>query len=440
MSLRASRVRFAAPIPGFFLIAVLMSFSFVIQSASAQASAPWITKQRQEELVHRVSAVLPSDWAISRTAMDSTPDDWYTEDNRGIEIDGENAGRTFRVWFLPKDWIGIRQVQPQRKRLVYWEGILSGVDFKFIANSEDLAIHEVLQAGLHMSSPSIVNSGWREAWALFKDRLSEIDVQTRSLVSRFCVNQQCRDESAYSLIVLGIPAPSLTLECAVRAEGIAQEFCASALGYWGGPESVRVLNALVSDPSASPEVRGNAAHALRQIADPASGPALQQALRIASSPDTLLAIVMALEKIRYESAAPEILLRMLRDTPEPDRVHYAKVLATLRYKEAAPAIQRLCKTTAFTADWIFAVQAEGYLSWVPEIAFMRLTAPWGRATDGIRLLLLPPDYSGSRPTRAAVVIENVGDSDQPILGSLGTVFGTAKTTDTIGLRRSSTET
>src|SRR5262249_7707905 len=128
------------------------------------------------------------------------------------------------------------------------------------------------------------------------------------------------------------------------------------------------------------------------------------------------------EKIRYESAAPEILLRMLRDTPEPDRVHYAKVLATLRYKEAAPAIQRLCKTTAFTADWIFAVQAEGYLSWGPEIAFLRLTAPWGRATDGIRLLLLPPDYSGSRPTQTAVVIENVGNSDQPILGAGGTVF------------------
>jgi len=131
---------------------------------------------------------------------------------------------------------------------------------------------------------------------------------------------------------------------------------------------------------------------------------------------------MALEKIRYESAAPEILLRMLRDTPESDRVHYAKVLATLRYREAAPAIQRLCKTTTFTADWMFAEQAKSYLGWVPEIALIRLMAPWGRATDGIRLLLLAPDYSGSRPTRAAVVIENVGDSDQPILGSLGTVF------------------
>ena len=206
------------------------------------------------------------------------------------------------------------------------------------------------------------------------------------------------------------------------AEGIAQEFCASALGYWGGPERVRVLNALVSAPSASPEVRRDAAHALGQIADPASGPALLQALRIASSPDTLLAIVMALEKIRYESAAPEVLLRMLRDTPESDRVHYAKVLATLRYREAVPAIQRLCKTTTFTADWMFAEQAKSYLGWVPEIALIRLMAPWGRATDGIRLLLLAPDYSGSRPTRAAVVIENVGDSDQPILGSLGTVF------------------
>ena len=130
---------------------------------------------------------------------------------------------------------------------------------------------------------------------------------------------------------------------------------------------------------------------------------------------------MALEKIRYEPAAPEILLRMLRDTTESDLVRYAKALATLGYKEAAPAIQRLCKTTTFTADWIFAEQAKRYLAWVPEIALMRLTAPWGTATDGIRLLLLPPEYSGSRPTRTAVVIENVGNSDQPILDSLGTV-------------------
>jgi hypothetical protein len=386
----------------------------------AQSSAGWITNDQQEQIVSSVRTILPKGWTIRQTALNRTPDDWFTLDNRGFEIDGENAEHTFQIWFLPKDWPGIRQNRPNRLRIVYWEGILIGREFKTITNTDQVPVLEALQT-LDMHTPSLVNGGWYEAQNLFKGRISEVDSKAQEVVSRFCKDESCKDEAAYSLIVLGVPSRTITLDCAKHAREDAQGFCVSALGYMGGQDSIGVLGDVITDRLTSHQVQTYAAMSLGSIADPSSGPALLRALHIISWADAVEQTAEALGRIHYKIAAPEILLRMKREPQEGRKqVYYARALASLGYKPAVPEIEKLCKTTKLTGDWILKEQQQGYLGWVPEIALMRLTAPWGKTSDDIRLLLLPSenlDMHGQ--VRVVAVVENVGNRNADILGSPG---------------------
>jgi hypothetical protein len=391
----------------------------VTQKQEAQDPTPWITKDQQEQILRRLRTVLPQGWTITHTALNKSPDDWYTFDNRGFEIDGKNGEHVFQTWFVPKDWIGIRQGRANRIRLVYWESVLMGRDFKAITNTDQVPIQEAFQR-LDMHTPSLVNSGWYEAQELFKDRMSEVDSEAQALVKGFCKDRSCRDEAAYSLIVLGVPARTITLDCAAHAPENAQGFCVSALGYMGGQDSVRVLGDVITNPLTSPQVQKYAAMSLNSIADPSSGPALLKALHTISWPEASQQAAEALGRVHYELAAPEILSRMQREPHEArQQVYYARALASLRYRPAVPTIEKLCNTTNFSGDWVLKQQLHTYLGWVPEIALMRLTAPWGPPSDGIRLLLLPYEERAETSQRVVAVIENVGDHDLDILGPPG---------------------
>jgi len=395
-------------------IAIAMAL-FISATSPGQTTGTWIGAERQQEWIQQVRAVLPSGSSITRTQADRTPDDWSTLDHRGIEINGQHSGQPFQIWILPKDWVGIRNVQPNRKRVVYWEGILGRNDFKLIANTDDVAVHESLQSGLNAFTVAITNGGAGQALALFKDR--EIDALTLALAGSSCASRACRDEAAYSLVLLGVPAPTLTQECAARGSGRAQELCASALGYLGGAESVRVLKSIVAGSSYPQRVMKYAAHSLNSLAERSAGPDLLQGLHSATDPDTRGAIVMALEAIRYDAAAPAILSLLVAETSAWTQSREASALATFRYIEAVPAIRRLSKTATFTPDWLLGQQRSDL-----EIALMRLKEPWGKPADGLRLLLLAPEPSSSQPRRAAVALENVSDKDLAVIFPSGSIL------------------
>src|SRR5688572_1046508 len=101
---------------------------------SAQ-NAEWITPAQQERILQEIRTGLPAGWIVNQTVMNRTPVDWHTLDARALQIDGSHGAKTFQTWVLPKDWIGIRQVQPGRQGVVYWEGVLMGPDFKTITNT-----------------------------------------------------------------------------------------------------------------------------------------------------------------------------------------------------------------------------------------------------------------------------------------------------------------
>src|SRR4029077_9125013 len=137
----------------------------------------------------------------------------------------------------------------------------------------------------------------------------------------------------------------ITLDCAEHATGKAQEFCVSALGYWGGVDSVRILNAIVSDPASSPQVQKYAAIALEGIADPSSASALIKSLSTTSSSEAAVQAAEALARIHYKLAAPLVLSRLRTEQNSFFQALYARALASLQYKPAAPFIEELCQTT-----------------------------------------------------------------------------------------------
>jgi hypothetical protein len=387
-----------------------MIFLFAAHQAQAQSTTPWITDAQQQEILSRVRAILPG-YTIERTSS-ATPDGWNTADHRSFAVELRTGEYRFRICFVPTDWVGIRMPDPKRQRIVYWEGILLGASYKAITNTLDVGVHQALQK-MPALTPSLVNGGAFYARTLFKDRIDELDRQTQELVGQFCADRACRDEAAYSLIVLGVPARHVILDCAENGSGEAQRFSVSVLGDWRWPDSLRILNGLASDPATVPETQKVVAMSLGAIADFSSGSALTTLLRTTTFSEAAEMAAEALGRIRYEEAAPAILTRMER-APNPSR--FAQALASLRYKPAIPVIAKMSRFQTFSGDWILAEQQRSYLGWLPEIALMRLSGDWGTPSDGIRLLLLPPGHSVTKEAfKTAVVVENIGSTDVDVV-------------------------
>lgn len=424
---RIATMKRLGPLAGAAAVGSLGITFLLCRLSVSQDFKPWISNEKQEQILHRLRDVLPPGSVITATYLDRTPDDWCTVDSRGFEIDGQNGEHNFRIWFLPRDWIAVRRVATSRARLVYWEGVLLGPEYKTITDTDSVPVYEAIQKS-GMSTPSLINSGWRTAQEVYKDRLPEVAEQVESLMTRCCKDDPSRGEAAYSLIVLGVPAKSVTLDCAEHATGRAQEFCVSALGFWKGQDSLPVLERVISNPATSPRVQNYAAISMDWIGDPSAGPALLKSLPNVAHPVAAAHVAAALEAIHYAPAAPEILAQLGKESDPFYQVYYAKALATLRYQPAVASIRKLCKTTHFTAEWISAKQQETYLGWVAEIALMRLTEPWGPPSNGLRLLLLPPDNPRlPAPINVVVIIENVGDRDLNILDTPGEVIVDGKT-------------
>jgi hypothetical protein len=397
--------------------------------AAPQPAAPWIPAEEQARLVQSVRFALRLAWTVSPGPLGQIPDGWRSLDARTFPVEGRNGADTFRVWFVAPDWIGIRPESMPGGAIV-WSGI--GADeqtrkYKAItarvpipddyAKLRQVPAYAALSAIGMASSPSAIAGNGRMGVELFADRADELDEQTQALVRRFCTTRACSDEAVDSLIALGVPARTLTLDCAEHGSGRAQANCAALLGFWHTRVGLPVLQSVVANPATSAEARRSAAFALWQIADPSSGPALARALQVTRPADREAArtITMAIERVRHQPAAPDVLARLEFENEPFWKMTYAKALASLRHAAAVPAIEKLCETTTITAEWLIAKSLNGSQDSRPELALLRITAPWGRPERGLRLLIVAPDRPVDRRLRFASLIENVGDSEMPEL-------------------------
>ena len=249
---------------------------------------------------------------INRATAGERPQQWNSTDRTGVLIAGVHAGQPFRIYFLPRDWIGVRKWRKEGYGGVYWEGVLLGNDYKTITEANDRPVTESVEK-LGMSTPSLVNGGWSTAQELFRGRLRQVEKDSRAMMERFCQTDEDRVEAVHSLIVAGVPAEGLIREFAVKGTGRTREFCITALCHIGGPEAVRILEQSLTDPTVSEQGKKYAVMGLERIADPKSGPAVLAALehydrrdaRTSAGIELLPAAAAMLARVHYQQAAPK---------------------------------------------------------------------------------------------------------------------------------------
>jgi hypothetical protein len=392
----------------------LAQFILVALLAIQAASVAEMTADEESAIIAQVKAALPGA-LIKSTARKSVPDEWKTFDEVGLLVEGKSGNASLKIWFLPKDWIGIRSVKAKIPNVDWEEGILVGEKYKAVVACDSASTREALENGLKMYTPSLVNSGWDEAAHIFKGRFDEADRTAQRLIKKYCNNQDSRDKAAHSLVVLGVPAKNVLIQCALGSHGRAQEACVDAIGlFGGGKDIVNALCKVMTDPGAARECPKSAAMMLGRIGDPDAGPALEAIVEKHPYIDAVEQAAFALERIGRVEAAPKIFDRMEREAP---RTSMAKVLATMRYEKAIPAIRKMCEQQNFTAEWALDRWGKAYFGNIPEVALIRFIGDWGKPVEGVRFLLLPPGKPMINGAMTAVaIIENTGKKDVHIIG------------------------
>jgi len=393
---------------------------------AAAGAAAGVGETEGAKVAKALQELLPPGAKINRTVADSPVDGWFSDSGPGYLIEGAAAdGKPFRLWLVPRDWIGIRQLKDVQP---HGEGTLVDKKCKMILEVYDPEAYRAAYKALMklgMSTPSLVNSGWWEATKIFEGRMDQADRIARDLLDRHCKTDAERDEAALSLVLLGVPARGVIAERALKGKGLARDWCVSALGWFGDKESARVLAQVLNDPTATSSTSQKAAMALGKTGDAETGPAVMAAFGRITDPEVSQWIGAALARIHYTDAAPMILERMNGEEDQSSKAEYAQQLARLGYTKAVPDIGKLCKVRDFTAEWALdRGEEKNYFDGLLEMSYLRLTGLWGKPADGVRLLLLgPAKAAAAGPIKLALLVENVGDKDLDIIPYLsGNLF------------------
>ncbi len=386
----------------------------------APPPAPAVEQGDVEPILTLIRPVLPPGSTIQRTLAGERPQQWNSSDRSGVLIEGTHDGKLFRVYFLSRDWIGVRLGKQRHDDPAAWKSVLAGQSYKAIVESDDAVVldslqklddrspvtatprgdgalgrSDSLQKLNDMSPPCLVN-GWDWAQEVFRGRFAEAEQASRALLEKFGKTEAERNEAVRSLIILGVPAKGLIREYALHGLAETRESCIAALGWLRDAEARQTLERVLSDPALSDECRKSAVMGLERMADPKSAPAVLAAFaafdpgkaRSAAAKEAPLHAAAMLAKAAYQPAAPKILDWMRQESDPHGQTKYAQALATLRYQPAVPSIEKMCKTTELDAAW--AQTVDGNLGDLPEIALLRLKGNWGKPADGGRLLLIAP--------------------------------------------------
>ncbi len=386
----------------------------------------------QKQLKATVQTILPEGWGVSNAVAGSRPAGWHSaEPDVGCLIEASNGTDTARIWFLPRDWIGIHKARHDERswNSHYDHGILLGERYKIIFQSTDQfvtpnknviqripeAIRKHREFG---STPSIVNSGWHAAEDPFRGRFDLANDKAKALIDKYCLDDADRDEAAFSLLVLGIPAKKVFMQAARTFKGPNKDLFCHAVGLMGGEDAVDFLCELIGDTAMADSQRVAAAVSLKSFDNVRMGPALFKAIKEVSNDNEqmFVELAIALGRARYKPAAPE-LLRILGnlkdDYYKPD---VAMALASLDCKEAIPLIKSLIQNARATE-----ARGRHASAAIAELALFRLTGEWGKPNAKARLAILPPTQAApGNETMLTVYVENAShtllwpwDDDQP---------------------------
>jgi hypothetical protein len=362
----------------------------------------------QAKLVKEVRAILPPGWSVTRTADKVTPPDWHTNDPKaGFLVAGGDGRESFEIYFLPRDWVGIRRLPNRRPSECSWEGVVNGDYHRTVTFTSDGKfqgrVHDLVSRKLH--DPYQVDHTDLRTDRLALRKAAAADRTAKQLVDKYCRTPEELAEAARSLVALDVPARTVFIRALLELpEADKGRYC-SVLGYLGGEEAVGALCEVAADPRAPDALRGEAATALRLHDDRRIGPALKKAVAITRNDEALARMARALTRLRYEPASAELRAAFKRMTSDYYRAEVTQALAALRCQAAVPELRewlarlRADRPNSTTAEWA-------------EVSLLRLTADWGTPGDGVGLLVIPPAPATlGRPLVLTVHVENVGKKD-----------------------------
>jgi hypothetical protein len=100
-------------------------------------------------------------------------------------VKGKNGPHTFTVYFLPRNWVGIRKIPNAAPGDTYWEGILTDGSVLTITASTDREFHHQFWKtspwGFH---PQHYERGFEDARRVFRGRRATVDSAAEALHAR----------------------------------------------------------------------------------------------------------------------------------------------------------------------------------------------------------------------------------------------------------------
>jgi HEAT repeat protein len=367
---------------------------------------PQLLQNKFGESLDSVRAILPPGWRITGVRARCTPPDWATADpEAGFLVEGGDGQEHFHIWFLPRDWVGIRKRPNQALITAYWHGILACDRYKIITTASQHSFYKWAEKiGGGLTYPWSAYRGYDGLVRIFGDKAEAADRIAQALIRQHCHSPSDFLEAAESLRVLGVPARGVFLRAAREVEGDDKDGFCWTLGQMGGDDAIEVLCSVVADARVEDPQRYRAVRALEGHRDPRIGPALHTALKQLRYSSALNCVVGALVHHRYEAVVPDLLKR-LQDGNEKNigKNRLASALAAFHCREAIPAVRRL-------VDDLHARKGTSqYAIREAELALLRLTGDWGRHGNDLRFMVLPPARAvvGQKMV-VTVLVENIG--------------------------------
>ncbi len=422
-------LRAGAATVGRYLLATFTSTMFLCggEALPTELDATRLGPERTAVLAQVIERMRLRLWTVEVIADDGIPTGWHAFSG-GIHLRAMSIiPPASECWVLPGEWIGIQEPVPE------------GRSYELIRRSDVVIALRApdsqgrLQGLLTELFPGPLENESHEQTAAQRtpEQAAASDRVAQDLIARFCPDGPNVRAAIDSLSELRIPAATVFADGVRSTDAAVVDSAIRALGELGGAHATTLLLPELlraEDTRTAIWRKRNAAQALLQIADSTCGPALLAALPQVQDVETKMDVVEALERIEYQSAGDAVLALFAQATTQRQQAHYAKALASLRHAAAIPLLRQKYGDAPLTGTSLFklrepSVMGGGVLGGVldrrPEIALLRLTAPWGEPVDGIRLLLVPLDHTDvGRNCRIALVIENHSAKERHAVGYL----------------------
>jgi hypothetical protein len=347
--------------------------------------------------LEQVRTALPEGFRFTRAAHHVVPEGWVS-DRAGLLLEGVAPRGRFRLWILPRDWLGFRM---DATAVATWPAILLGDNAFVCVEAHAARDPHSGRSDTGDLTHALSRLGWieRHSETPWPGSAVQADEVTERLVAAHCHDQASLDAAARTLVLLRVPASSFYRRFVTgRGSSEARQGAAYALSLQPTEANLAALDVLLRDPEAPGDLLLGAAWAAGKLRSSALGPALLDAFLRTRAAEPRRALADALGRARYAPAGPALLQVLTASSNGDDRTDglltaLTDALASVRYTPALPALRALAERDG-----------------TGRTAILRLEPGWGEPLDGLRYQLRGP-RDGVPSGQVTLFVENTGTTE-----------------------------